>query len=143
MTMAKVIGLDYGAARIGVAISDEDLKYAFTFGTVENHGLAGSLDELENICRSEGVSRIVVGLPLNQHGQIGSQASEAKAFGAELGKRLAMPVVYEDERFTSVMANKLFRESGRKTRETRQLIDQKSAQLILQSYLDREHGKIS
>lgn len=141
--MSKILGMDYGERRIGLALSSEDGQYAFSYQTLENTGKLDLFSELASICRKEDIKVIVIGLPLNQEGTVGKEAMKVQQFSHELKKYLEIPVEFEDERFSSAMASQLFRESGRTVKETKGTIDQKSAQLILQTYLDRKNARLS
>lgn len=138
--MSKILGIDYGEKRVGLAISDEEKKYSFSYLTLDGGNKNELLAQLSEICQSEKIDRVVIGLPLNQDGGSGPAAEKVKGFGQAISHRLNIPINFEDERYSSVMAGQLFRESGRKTKQTKNLIDQKSAQIILQSYLDKKNG---
>ena len=139
--MKKILGVDYGEKRIGLAISSDEGNHAFTYRTLEMGNKLNSFKELSAICAKEDVNTIVVGLPLNQNGIAGKEARIVQEFAKELEKYLKIPVKLEDERFSSAMASRLYREAGKKTKETRATIDQKSAQLILQTYLDKNNAR--
>ncbi len=81
-----------------------------------------------------------MGMPLDQNGQQGKKAKEVIAFSVRLKDELGIPIFFEDERFTSVMAKKLLNEADKKHRHNKGLIDQEAAKLILQSYLDKKNG---
>lgn len=137
--MAKLLGIDYGEKRIGLALSDEGGRYAFNYSTLENKGDMVT-QALQSICQREGVETIILGLPLNQEGGIGVAAERVKRFALKLKQRLGRRVIFEDERFSTALAASLLRQGGKSVREARGVIDQSSAQIILQAYLDRHHG---
>lgn len=137
--MSKVLGIDYGEKRIGLALSDVDAKYAFNYQTLENNG-TDSITALRDICQKESISTIVIGLPLNQKGEDGPSAVKVREFAKALEQETQATVVFEDERFSSVLAAVLLRQAGKKAHQTRAVIDQHSAHIILQTYLDRHHG---
>lgn len=100
----KVLALDYGSARTGVAVSDPTGTLARPLRTVERAGTEAGLHELAELVRAEEVDRVVVGLPLTLRGERGEQADETDRFAAELAAILEVPVERFDERFTTTLA---------------------------------------
>jgi putative Holliday junction resolvase len=100
----KVLALDYGSARTGVAVSDPTGTVARPLGVVEQAGTEGGLAELARLAREEEVERVVVGLPLTMRGARGEQAAETERFVEALRGVLAVPVELYDERFTTDLA---------------------------------------
>jgi putative Holliday junction resolvase len=100
----KVLALDYGAARTGVAVSDPTGTLARPLGVVERATTDAGLDELVSVIASEQPERIVVGMPITLRGEHGEQAQETAAFVETLRERVTVPVETFDERFTSVLA---------------------------------------
>jgi putative Holliday junction resolvase len=100
----KVLALDYGAARTGVAVSDPTGTLARPLRTVERAATEEGIDELAEIVRTEEVERVVVGLPLTLRGESGSQAEETERFAEALEAVLDVPVERFDERFTTTLA---------------------------------------
>jgi putative pre-16S rRNA nuclease len=100
----KVLALDYGSARTGVAVSDPTGTVARPLEVVERAGSGAGLERLVRLIRDEGPERIVVGLPLTLSGDIGEQARETEEFLAELRTRVDVPVETFDERFTTKLA---------------------------------------
>ena len=133
--MNRILGLDLGRARIGVAISDELHLLAHPLETIPaNQQPAARVAE---IVRHKNVDHVVAGIPKRMDGQIGSAATEVLEFVEKLRAILPCPVVTWDERLTTVAAHRALRDAGKKTRQTRSYVDQVAAQMILQSYLDR------
>ena len=133
--MNRILGLDFGHARIGVAISDELQMLAHPLETIPaNEEPAPRVAE---IVRGKQVEHVVVGIPRQMDGQIGIAATEVIEFVETLRAILPCPVVTWDERLTTVAAHRALRDAGKKTRHTRAYVDQVAAQMILQSYLDR------
>jgi len=133
--MNRILGLDFGRARIGVAISDELQMLAHPLETIPaNEEPAPRVAE---IVREKQVEHVVVGIPRQMDGQIGIAATEVIEFVETLRAILPCPVVTWDERLTTVAAHRALRDAGKKTRHTRAYVDQVAAQMILQSYLDR------
>lgn len=100
----KVIALDFGSARTGVAVSDPTGTVARPLGVVERAATEAGLQRLTELIRSEGAERVVVGLPLTLRGEHGEQAQETERFVASLRERLDVPVESFDERFTTALA---------------------------------------
>ena len=133
--MNPILGLDLGRARIGVAISDELQLLAHPLETIQaNEQLERRIAE---VVREKKVDHVVVGVPRQMNGQIGSAAAEVLEFVEKLRAILPCPVVTWDERLTTAAAHRALRHAGKKTRHTRAYVDQVAAQMILQSYLDR------
>ena len=133
--MNPILALDFGRARIGVAISDELQLLAHPVETILANERATS--RVVEFVRERNVEHVVVGIPKQMNGQIGTAATEALEFVEKLRAVLPCPVVTWDERLTTVAAHRALRDAGKKTRHTRGYIDQVAAQMILQSYLDR------
>jgi putative holliday junction resolvase len=132
--MNPILGLDFGQARIGAAISDELQLLAHPLETIPANVQA--LSRVAEIVRDRKIDHVVAGVPRRMNGQIGTAATEVLGFVEKLRAILPCPVVTWDERLTTVAAHKALRDAGKKTRETRGYIDQVAAQMILQSYLD-------
>jgi putative Holliday junction resolvase len=132
--MNPILGLDFGRARIGVAISDQLQLLAHPLETVPANERAVS--RIADIARERNVDHVVAGIPRRMNGQIGSAATEVLQFVEKLRVLLPCPIVTWDERFTTAAANRALRDAGKKTWQTRSYVDQVAAQMILQSYLD-------
>ena len=130
----RILALDFGRARIGVAISDELQLLAHPLETIPANERATS--RMVELVRERNVEHVVVGIPKRMNGQIGTAATEALEFVEKLRAVLPCPVVTWDERLTTVTAHRALRDAGKKTRHTRGYVDQVAAQIILQSYLD-------
>jgi putative holliday junction resolvase len=137
--MARIIGLDYGERRIGVALSDPTGTIASPHATLERRtGKRPPWPELKRIVEEMEVTGAVIGLPLDLAGEEGEWAAEVRAFGAEVQRRLGLPVHWVDERLTSVLAERAVRGSGlkRSQREQKARVDAAAAALILRAHLD-------
>lgn len=130
----RIIGIDLGTARIGVAVSDELGLLAHPAETIPAGGSAAK--RIVEIVREKNAERVVIGLPRHMNGAAGAGAAEALAFARKLETLLSCPVVTWDERLTTTAANRALRDTGRKTRNSRHVVDQVAAQMILQGYLD-------
>jgi len=138
--MNPILALDFGRARIGVAISDELQLLAHPVETILANERATS--RVVELVRERNVEHVVVGIPKRMNGQIGTAANEALEFVEKLRAVLPCPVVTWDERLTTVAAHRALRDAGKKMRHTRGYIDQVAAQMILQSYLDRRAADV-
>ena len=138
----RILGVDFGRARIGIAVSDELGLLAHPVETIPaRENPAKRIDE---IVREKNVERVVIGLPRHMNGSMGEAAEDVLVFAEKLRKLLPCEVLVWDERLTTIAANRALREGGQKTRTSRSFVDQVAAQMILQGYLDglqsaREH----
>lgn len=132
----RVLGVDYGRARIGVAVSDELGLLAHPVETVPGAQIDAAAKRVAAIARGKAVAKVVLGLPRHMNGDAGAAAEEAKAFAEKLRPLLKCPLILWDERLTTTAANRALRDTGRQTRHTRGIVDQVAAQMILQGYLD-------
>ena len=132
--MNPILALDFGRARIGVAISDDLQLLAHPLVTIPTKDRPES--RIARIVDDKNVDHIVAGIPRQMNGRIGTAASEVLQFVEKLRAILPCPVVTWDERLTTVAAHRALRDAGKKTRHTRGYVDQVAAQMILQSYLD-------
>src|SRR6266566_2328065 len=132
--MNPILGLDFGRARIGAAISDELQLLAHPLETIPANEQAVS--RLAEIVREKKVDHVVAGMPRQMSGQLGAAATEVLQFVEKLRAILPCSVVTWDERLTTVAAHRALRDAGKKTRHTRGYVDQVAAQMLLQSYLD-------
>ena len=133
--MSRTMAVDLGAARTGVAVSDELGMLAQPWKTLP--GGAASLEAVVAAAAELKPGRILVGLPRNMDGTYGPAAEGARSFAENLRARVDCPVDLWDERLTTVAAQRSLRESGRKARDQRGVVDQVAAQILLQSWLDR------
>ena len=137
--VGRVLGIDLGERRIGLAISDEDGRFAFPAGFHERRDLAGDLEALRTLAVSRGAVRIVVGLPLLLEGREGTGARAARGFAEALRRATLLPVELVDERLTTREAERALAEAPRKTRRGRkQVIDAMAATLLLRGWLDAQ-----
>lgn len=130
----RILGIDLGRARIGVAVSDELGMLAHPVETIAAN--ANPERRIAELVREKDAERVIVGLPRHMNGSAGIGATEALAFAKKLQALLPCEVLTWDERLTTTAANRALRESGRKTRHSRGVVDQVAAQMILQGYLD-------
>lgn len=134
----RILGIDYGEKRIGLAISDPLGFTAQGLPTIERVNAEDYLQKLADVIKEKGVSRIIVGLPKSMNNTIGKKAEEVLEFVEVLKSNLNLPVVTIDERLTTVRAYKAMSETKMSLRKKQKRVDMISAQFILQSYLDRK-----
>lgn len=135
--MKRILGIDLGTVRTGVAISDELQMLAHPVETITAASEKELARRIGALVAERAVEKVVIGLPRHMNGTLGVGAEKAVKFADDLRKILPCPVVTWDERWSSVAAERALQEAGRKTHQTRQIRDQVAAQFILQGYLDR------
>lgn len=137
--MPRILGIDYGERRIGLALSDPTGIIASPLPTlVRRKGKRPPVAPVARLVEENEVAEIVVGLPLTLEGEESDWTREVRAFGDALGERTGLPIAYQDERMTSVQAERAVRSLGlsRRQREEKERVDAAAAVLILQAYLD-------
>ncbi len=132
----RVLALDVGDVRIGVALSDETGTLASGLVTLRSAGPKKDAQAVAALVREHLAAEVVVGLPLRLDGTLGSRGEQIVAFVERLRRVLRVPVVTRDERLTSVAADERLAEAGVKRRDRKARIDQAAAALILQEHLD-------
>jgi putative Holliday junction resolvase len=138
--MTRILGLDVGDRRIGVALSDPLGLTAQPLTVIERRDAARDVDALSALVAQHQVSCIVVGLPLTLRGEQGIQADKVESFVQRLRSRVRLPVELIDERLTTVQGERALAEGGASRRQRKAAIDQVAAQLILQQFLDTRRG---
>jgi putative Holliday junction resolvase len=134
--MIRILGLDFGTRRVGAALSDPGRTIAFPVEVYELRGANADARHYRELVQESEVERIVVGLPLHTSGRAGQLAARAHAFGDWLTTVVERPVIYYDERYTTVEAEQRLLNAGLTRQKRRLLRDQLAAQIMLQSYLD-------
>jgi putative Holliday junction resolvase len=134
-TEGRVLGLDLGDARIGVAISDDARRMAVPLGTVPA-GAPQDLKAIAKLVADNEVSAIVVGHPISMSGARGPRAHHSEEFAGALRSILPIPIELHDERLSTVEADRGLRETGASGRKRRQVVDRTAATVILQAWLD-------
>jgi len=132
----RILALDLGEKRIGLAISDETETLARGLAVYVRRSLRDDLEYLKGVVQSEGVERIVLGLPVNMDGSLGPKAQQSKEFQRQLLQELKLPVELFDERLTTAEAERVLVEAGLSRQRRKEIRDQQAAVLILQGYLD-------
>ena len=134
----KILSVDFGDVRTGLAISDPSRLLASGLGYVSPGGIEKTADAVAERAKEEGASAVVVGLPVNMDGSRGSRAQRCEKFAAMLKERLdGIPVATFDERMTTMTASRYLNETNTRGKKRKQVIDTLSAQIILQNCLDR------
>lgn len=132
----RLLALDFGTVRVGLAISDPDRIIASPLETYARRDAAADAAYFTKLVAAEKVVGLVVGLPLHTGGEEGKKAAEARAFGSWLAGVTGLPVVYWDERYTTAAAEDALWDAGLSHRKRRDRRDRVAAQIFLQAYLD-------
>ena len=135
--MGRLLGLDVGLRRIGVALSDEGRRIAAPHSVIEHKGWGPDIRAIGEIYRANACEGIVCGLPRNMDGSVGFQAEKVIDFAGQLAKA-GLPVVFQDERLSTVSAHQALIEGGMRRERRKDTVDKVAAALILQRYLDGE-----
>ena len=135
--MGRILGLDHGTKRIGLAVSDALGLAAHGLPTLSRAGMEVDLAAIAALVAEREIDEVVVGLPRNMDGSEGLQAKQARAFAARLREALGLPVSFEDERLTSERAQRALAEGGLTRGKRKQRVDRLAAQFILQQFLER------
>ena len=136
----RVLGLDIGERRIGVALSDPEGIIAIALTVIDGRSEDAALKQLIDLTHEHEVERIVVGLPRSLDGSLGKQAQAVEAFAESLARCTELPVVTWDERLSTVAAERMMIEAGVKREKRKERLDSVAAAFILQGYLDRERS---
>lgn len=139
MDYMKILGIDYGSKRIGLAISDELGITARPLQVITRKNLDRDLDVLESVIRENNAGQIVLGLPLRLDGTRGIQCEKVEKFAAALEGRFSLPVILWDEALSTWEADELMIAAGIKSTKRRKMVDKIAAGIILQSYLNSLH----
>lgn len=137
----SALGLDFGRKRIGVAGCDGTGLIATGLTTIERTSFERDVEQIRRLVIERRVQVLVMGLPYSMDGSLGFQARQVQKFAKRLGKALALPVEYVDERLTSFQAEQLLMAENRSPSRHKSLIDRKAAALILQQWLDSRTTK--
>ena len=137
MLKKRILGVDFGDARTGVAISDLSGILASGVGTIKSTGFLKTAEEVAKIAKEKDVYLIVLGHPINMNGTLGPRSEKAQAFGKHLEELTGLPVVLQDERLSTANAHVMLNMTNTRGQKRKSIIDEMSACLILQSYLDK------
>lgn len=133
----RILALDHGTKRVGVAVSDELKMLAHPLEFIPAEPFAAFLERLQEILREKQVELIVVGMPRNMDGSYGPAALKVQDFVAALKQAVTTPIQTLDERLTSVQANRFLTEAEVRGKARKEKVDKMAAAVLLQSYLDR------
>jgi putative Holliday junction resolvase len=132
----RILAIDYGTKRVGLALSDETGTIAQPLGLLSAEPAAKLLDDLKETVAQRNVEEIVVGIPRNMNGSYGPAADKTREFVAALQQVVTVPIHTWDERLTTVQAHRFLIETGMRRDKRKQKVDQTAAAILLQSYLD-------
>lgn len=132
----RILALDVGTKTIGVAVSDELQITSSGVKTIQRKSRKSDLNELEEIIDEYKPAEIVVGLPYREDGTLGKRGQDIEAFSVKIGNRFKLPVIYTDESFSTVFAEKALIEGDMSRKKRKKVIDKMAAVVILQGYLD-------
>ncbi|MBQ8344829.1 MAG: Holliday junction resolvase RuvX [Clostridia bacterium] len=136
-TAGKLLAVDFGDTRTGLAVSDPSRLLASGIGYISPGGIEKTADATAEAAREQRVVGIVVGLPVNMDGSEGDRARRCRKFADLLAERTQLPVAMFDERMTTMTASRYLNETGTRGKKRKGVIDTLSAQIILQNSLDR------
>ncbi|MBU0567873.1 Holliday junction resolvase RuvX [bacterium] len=134
----RILGIDFGGKRIGIAVSDETGFLASALKVIENRGEEKVLEELKEIISSFEVEEIVIGLPKMMDGSLGREAAKVHSFASSLRENLSCPINFWDERLSTVEAQNILIQGNLSRKKRKKVIDKLSAVIILQGYLDKK-----
>lgn len=133
--MTRLIGIDHGSRRIGLAIADTEAGLAFERPALRRRGTAADVRQIAELARAEEADTLVIGLPFNMDGSEGAQAAAARKFAQRLSEE-GLEVILEDERLTSWQAADALASAGRRPNRRSGELDSSAARILLQQYLD-------
>jgi putative holliday junction resolvase len=134
--MSRILSLDFGTKRIGIALSDSTLTLASPLPFLDATKFNALIEQLKTLIREKEIALILVGIPRNMDGSYGPSAEKARDFSLRLKEKLLIPIQNVDERLSTVEAQRRLQEAGKNQKKQRTSIDSSSAVIILQSYLD-------
>ena len=136
--MSRVMAIDFGMRRIGVAVSDPMRIMAQGLETINWNGIDSdyAIDRLASIIKEKEIGEIVMGKPSRTDGSVSESEEKAVLFGKLLEEKVGIRPVFRDERFTTVIASRFLRETGVSGKAKKKVVDQVAAEIILQDYLD-------
>lgn len=134
--MMRILGIDHGTRRIGVAVSDQLRTIAQPLEFIPTDPFAGVIERLRGIISEKAVGLIIVGMPRNMDGSYGPAAEKVREFVGRLKEQITIPIKTWDERLTTAQANRFLIDADVRRRDRKQKVDQTAAAILLQSYLD-------
>lgn len=137
--MARILGIDFGEKRLGIAVSDPLYITAQSVEVITRTNIKEDLRRIKDIVEEYKISKIIIGLPLNMNGSKGASAENAEKFGKVLRKEIPVNVEFLDERLTTAQGEKILLAADVSREKRKKHIDKISAQLILQNYMEMHH----
>ena len=141
MAQKKILGVDFGDARTGLALSDISGFLASGAGCIKSTGFLKTAEGVAEVAKKNDVGLIVLGHPINMNGTLGPRSEKVQAFGKHLEEITGIKVELFDERLSTANAHVILNQTNTRGQKRKDIIDEMSACLILQSYLDRERSK--
>jgi len=138
--MGRILGIDYGDSRVGLALSDPTKTIASPFQTISNRGKDWLFQKLNHIIIEKDIECFVIGLPIGLNGKDTQQTKKVRDFAKAI-KVIKLPIYFQDERLSSLSAAKSLKEQKIKTGYNKHLIDERAAAIFLQQYLDYSKNK--
>jgi putative holliday junction resolvase len=135
MTISRILGIDYGSAKIGLALSDPLKMISKPFQVIRNKG-EETIKEIEEIVKQKNVEKIVLGLPLDKDGSDSAKTEEVRNFAHYLSLKFTIPIILWDERYTTCDANSFLKEIGIDYKKSKEVVDKIAASIILKDYLE-------
>ena len=133
--MGRILGIDYGDSRVGLALSDPTKTIAFPYQTISNEGDERLLQKLKNVIIEQDIECLVIGLPSGFNGKDTQQTKKVRKFAVAI-QVIQLPIFLQDERLSSQSAAKSLRKQNIKTGHNKHLVDERAAAIFLQQYLD-------
>lgn len=137
MANIKMLGVDYGEARTGLAYSDALGLYAVGMGNIKSYNMEKAAEDIAAKAKEIGAQLIVIGKPVNMNGTFGEKVEKVTKLGELIRLHIDIPIDYYDERLTTVSAHQILQTSGVRAKNRKQIIDSLAAELILQGYMDK------
>lgn len=138
--IVKMLGVDYGEARTGLAHSDALGLYAVGMGNIKSYNMEKAAADIAAKAAEIGAELIVIGKPVNMNGTMGEKVEKVTRLGELIATHTDIPIDFYDERMTTMSAHKILQESGIRAKNRKQIIDSLAAELILQGYMDRKRN---
>ena len=136
-TSGRIMGVDFGEVRTGIAISDASRFLASGIGYIKEGGLHKTAEKIAQMVKDENVTALVIGCPVNMNGTEGPRAERCRDLAREINDLTSLPVAMMDERMTTMAASRFLNETNTRGAKRKTVIDTLSAQIILQNFIDR------
>lgn len=137
IVLGRILCIDYGLKRVGLALSDPSQMLASSYRTIVNNNKENLIQDILFIIEEQGTCAVVIGKPLHMDGTLSKIGESAQSFASEMSQKIDIPIFLWDERWTTQSAKKMLIETGRSTSKNRDAIDRIAAAFLLQSFLDR------